>query len=133
MIEQVNGPNPPVKATVPEYGTPALAAGKVVEVSVKGAIVTSVKLCVAVTAGLSLSATLMVKLLVPVVVGVPEIAPAALKERPAGKEPDDTVKVYGAIPPDAASVALYAMVVTAMGTAVVVIETEPALTTKVNC
>lgn len=78
---------------MPEYGTPALAAGNVVEVIVKGAIVVTVKLCVAVTAGLSLSATFTVKLLVPVVVGVPEIAPAALKERPAGKEPNDTLKV----------------------------------------
>ena len=49
-MEHVNGPNPPVKFTVAEYGTPALAAGRVVDVIVKGAIVVTVKLCVAVTA-----------------------------------------------------------------------------------
>ena len=89
----VYGPNPPVKLTAPEYGTPAFAAGRVVLVIVNGAIVVTVKLCVAVTAGLSLSATLAVKVLLPVAVGVPEITPAALKESPAGKEPADTLKV----------------------------------------
>ena len=93
MIEQVYGPYPPVNATVAEYGTPAFADGSVVVVIVKGAIVITVKLCVAVTAGVSLSPTFTVNVLVPVAVGVPEITPAALKEKPAGKEPDDTLNV----------------------------------------
>lgn len=132
-MEHVNGPNPPVKFTVAEYGTPALAAGRVVVVMVNGAIMVIVKPCVAVTAGLSLSATLAVKVLVPVAVGVPEMTPAVLMDKPAGSAPEDMVNVYGAIPPEAARVVLYATVVTAIGTEVVVIDTVPALTTKVNC
>jgi hypothetical protein len=40
-------------------------------------------------------------------VGVPEIVPLALKERPDGSEPEITNQRYGALPPDAESVAEY--------------------------
>jgi hypothetical protein len=49
-----------------------------------------------------------VKLLVPVVVGVPEITPVLdVSARPAGSAPDISDQVYGAVPPAADKVALY--------------------------
>ena len=53
------------------------------------------------------SVTLTVKLLVPVAVGVPEIAPVlAANDRPAGNEPEVIDQVSGAVPPLLARVAL---------------------------
>jgi hypothetical protein len=53
------------------------------------------------------SVTRTVKLLVPVPVGVPEIAPVlGASASPAGKVPDRMDQVYGVVPPVAASVAL---------------------------
>jgi len=47
------------------------------------------------------------KLFVPGVLGVPEITPEALKDRPAGKElPPANEKVSGKLPPLATTVAL---------------------------
>ena len=49
----------------------------------------------------------MVKLLVPVPVGVPEIAPVLdPSPSPAGKDPEAIDQVYGVVPPVAASVSL---------------------------
>jgi hypothetical protein len=46
-----------------------------------------------------------VKLKVPFTVGMPDISPVELfKERPAGKEPEITDQVYGAVPPTTPSV-----------------------------
>ena len=46
------------------------------------------------------SVTLIVKVLIPVVTGVPEMTPvAALRLRPVGSEPVLTEKVYGCTPP----------------------------------
>src|SRR5690242_17859929 len=39
------------------------------------------------------------KLDVPAAVGVPVIAPPAVSVRPVGREPLDTAKVYGPVPP----------------------------------
>jgi len=50
------------------------------------------------------SVTWTVKLEVPAVVGVPEIAPAELKLNPAGRLPEEIDQVYGAVPPVAPSV-----------------------------
>lgn len=53
------------------------------------------------------SVTRTVKLLVPVPVGVPVIAPLlGASATPAGKVPDAMAQVYGVVPPEAASVAL---------------------------
>jgi CxxC motif-containing protein len=53
------------------------------------------------------SVTRTVKLLVPVPVGVPEIAPVLdPSPTPAGKVPETMDQVYGVVPPVAASVAL---------------------------
>jgi hypothetical protein len=53
------------------------------------------------------SVTRTLKLLVPVPVGVPEIAPElGASASPAGKVPDRIDQLYGAEPPLAASVAL---------------------------
>ena len=41
----------------------------------------------------------MVKLKLPVEVGVPESTPELDSERPAGKVPAVTVKLYAAVPP----------------------------------
>ena len=56
------------------------------------------------------SVTFTVKLEVPAVVGVPEIVPELLKERPAGSaEPDARLQVSEPAPPLACNVALYAV------------------------
>ena len=52
------------------------------------------------------SVTWTVKLLVPAVVGVPEIAPEEDSVRPAGRAPVARAQVYGAIPPVAFNCAL---------------------------
>ncbi len=49
------------------------------------------------------SATFTVNVLVPTVVGVPEINPAVDKDNPDGRFSDAKVNVYGAVPPDADS------------------------------
>ena len=58
--------------------------------------------CVAVCAAESV--TLAVKLKEPVVVGVPEIVPAAERVSPAGKAPELILQLYGVVPPLAAKV-----------------------------
>jgi hypothetical protein len=35
----------------------------------------------------------------PAAVGVPEIAPVAASVKPVGRAPDDTLQLYGAVPP----------------------------------
>jgi hypothetical protein len=52
---------------------------------------------------LALSVTFTVKLVVPVVPGVPEIVPPADRVKPAGSDPSDTDHEYGGDPPDAPS------------------------------
>ena len=49
------------------------------------------------------------KVLVPLVVGVPESVPPVAREIPAGSTPLVTVQVYGAVPPEAVNDVLYAM------------------------
>jgi len=62
-----------------------------------------------------------VKLLVPVVLGVPEITPVlAFRERPAGRVPTEIVQAYWLLPPVAVSVALYATDLLPLGSAGVV-------------
>jgi hypothetical protein len=70
----------------------------------------------------TLSVTLAVKLAVPVAVGVPVIAPLdAVRDNPAGRLPDGIDQVSGAVPPEEASVWLYAMPIVSAGRLEVVI------------
>src|SRR3954468_3136132 len=72
-----------------------------------------------------LSLTCTVKLLVPELLGVPEIAPVeAPRVSPAGRVPETTTdQLYGVTPPLAASVALYATFCCPFGNDAVVIPT----------
>jgi hypothetical protein len=81
----------------------------------KEAVVIEGELGAAVTAMLSdfvtvnalASVTFTVKVLEPVPVGVPEITPVVeASASPAGKVPEETDQLYGAVPPVAAKVAL---------------------------
>jgi hypothetical protein len=45
------------------------------------------------------STTVTAKEKLPAVVGVPEIAPEAATPRPGASWPEDTLQVYGAVPP----------------------------------
>jgi hypothetical protein len=80
------------------------------------------------------SVTWNVMLEVPAVVGVPPITPVADKLRPAGSVPEDTHQLYGAVPPVAASIWLYAVPTVPAGREAVVIEraTAAGLIVKVN-
>jgi hypothetical protein len=79
---------------------------------------------VAVIAGADESATEIVKVDVPVAVGVPEITPvAAFRVRPAGRVPAEIDHVYGIEPPVAARVWLYATPTVAEGSEAVVMLT----------
>jgi hypothetical protein len=68
--------------------------------------------------GLLLSDTDTVKLEVPLLVGVPEIAPVAVPRlSPGGRLPDETDHVYGLVPPVALKVPLYALLTVPPGNA----------------
>jgi hypothetical protein len=60
----------------------------------------------AVWGAVALSETCTVMLAAPAVVGVPEMVPPVLRDSPAGRVPDLSVHVYGAVPPVAERVAL---------------------------
>ena len=53
------------------------------------------------------SVTLKVTSSMSSVVGVPEIVPSVARVRPSGRVPEATAHVYGAVPPVAASFAVY--------------------------
>ena len=95
---------PPDAASVCEYATLASPGGRVAGVVMLRALVMlSAKGCDAEPP--LLSVTLAVKLNKPVVVVVPVIAPPALSEKPAGRDPAAMVQVNPTlVPPDAASV-----------------------------
>jgi hypothetical protein len=68
------------------------------------------------------SVTVTPKLVLPVLVGVPEITPVeASRLSPAGREPEVIAQEYGVMPPVAWSVAEYALPTVAVGSDVVVI------------
>lgn len=58
----------------------------------------------------------------PPVQGVPEMVPSLPKENPLGREPEATLHVKGAIPPDSCRVAVYAVPPVPFGNDVVVTE-----------
>ncbi len=100
--DQLYPPEPPVAESVCEYGEPARAPGSEVVV-IDGAAMTAIKSeAVAVVELLSLTCT--AKLAVPEADGVPEIVPAALRESPAGSDPETTDQLYPPVPPVAESV-----------------------------
>ena len=73
-----------------------------------GVDTTMLNALVPVCTGIVESVTRTVKLKVPAAVGVPEITPVpALSDRPVGNEPLARDQVYGGVPPEAASVAVY--------------------------
>jgi hypothetical protein len=57
---------------------------------------------------LAASVTLAVKVKLPVAVGVPVSAPPVVNVNPAGSAPEETVHVYGSVPPLANKVCEYA-------------------------
>ncbi len=64
----------------------------------------------------------MLKLKLPLVAGVPEIAPPEPNDRPGGRVPVKIANVCGGVPPLAVRVVLYAMFCVAFGIAAGVIE-----------
>lgn len=102
------GAVPPVTETAPLYGMPTVAAGGDEMTSTAGAgLITMVMGPVPVTAGLPASVALTVKVPVPAVVGVPVTAQLLPRVRPAGREPEATEQVYGAVPPTMVMLAAY--------------------------
>jgi hypothetical protein len=71
-----------------------------------GALITKVAAKVAVCGVEAESVALIVKVLFPAAVGVPESTPAELNIRPAGRVPVLRLQVYGGVPPVAAKVRL---------------------------
>ncbi len=89
----------------------ALGSGEVVVMVSAGggaAFTVTVRLVVAVCGDDAESTTWNFSLPDAAAVGVPEIVPAELSERPAGRlpPPDGMLQVYGVVPPVAARVAL---------------------------
>ena len=94
-------------------------------------VTTSEKLADLVRAGLSASATVAVKLNVPVTVGVPEITPEVpARVSPEGRAPDVTDQAYGATPPLACRTVEYEEPIVPEDTVVVVIAIERGATTS---
>jgi hypothetical protein len=70
----------------------------------------------------------------PAAVGVPEIVPAVLKERPAGSDPEVRAQVIVPAPPVDCNVVEYAVPTTPLGTVVVVmVRVAAALTAMLSC
>ncbi len=82
---------PPVADSVAEYEAPSVAAASELVATEGGVPTTMLRLAVAVSASASVART--VKLSVPDALGVPEIAPAALRLSPAGRLPPVTAQV----------------------------------------
>ena len=69
----------------------------------------------------------------PAVVGVPEITPLELSDRPGGNVPEAMVQVYGAVPPVADSVCEYAKPTLPFCKVFVVIARGEGVFDVVNC
>jgi hypothetical protein len=107
-----------------EYETPAWPLGieTFVRLSVPPPATTeSVKVCDAVCIGTCASATCAVNVNVPTCVAIPLSKPTPDKAIPAGNDPDFRLHVYGWVPPVAASGAEYELVVSVIGSELVVI------------
>ena len=126
MTDQVNGPVPDA-VRVAAYADPTVPSGRLVVVMLsEGAEIVMVSGLVALAP--PAPTTFAVKLDVPAVVGVPPIAPVeALRDRPAGSEPEARDQVNGPVP-EAVRVAAYAEETVPLGRLDVVIEIVPAVT-----
>jgi hypothetical protein len=106
---QLNGCVPPVAANDVLYATPTVPGGSGLDV-----VMTSAGGLIVRANGLSntrppVSLTRTVKLEVVAVVGVPLNTPPLLNDSPGGSVPVTTLQLYGAVPPVAANVWLYAV------------------------
>lgn len=102
LVRVIGGDEGPL--VVPTLCTVANVKDAVLKVAVGVAVEATTTLNALFAVSEFASVTVTVKLEVPAVVGVPEITPAALRLNPAGKVPDVTDHVYGAVPPAACSV-----------------------------
>ncbi|CAB4734619.1 unannotated protein [freshwater metagenome] len=102
VIDQVNPPRPLAATSAVLYATPETALGSVDVVTLTAPLMTIVRDCR--TNWLPLSVTRTVKLELPVAVGVPEITPAALRFRPAGRVPLCRLQTLLPAPPVATKV-----------------------------
>lgn len=84
------------------------------------AAIVSVSALLALAFGEEESSTVTVNVAEPTAVGTPERTPAVLKVKPAGKVPDETLQVYGAVPPDAVKLAEYEVLTMPLGNTEVV-------------
>jgi hypothetical protein len=122
------GAVPPVAARVAEYAVPAVPEGSEAVVNDTGVVVVAAVATAMLNTLLTFcgvaeeSVTVMVKLQLQAVVGVPLSAPLLIREVPSGK-PVGTVNLYGAVPPVAARVAEYAVPTVPEGREVVVNDT----------
>jgi hypothetical protein len=133
VTANVYGATPPEAVIVALYPTPMLAAGRLFVVIANCARMVIVYDCEAITAGVSASVTCTVKVLVPAVIGVPERTPVPdAIAIPAGSVPEDTENVYGANPPVTVIVVWYTSPTMPLGIVGVVMDTAPALTTRVS-
>ena len=122
----VYGGDPPEAASACEYAVPDSASGQRRCRNRQGRIDRQRQRFVVrdnafVVLPFALSVTFTVKLLDPAVPGVPDIVPPADRLNPAGSVPTDTVHVYGADPPEAASACEYAVPTVPAGSDAVVI------------
>jgi len=123
MIENVYGAVPPVATMLALYDSPTEPFGRLVEVIAKGVpgeIVIDSHAYEFFT-GLLESCTLKYSRERPAAVGVPEIIPLELIERPEGRFPASRKNVYGEVPLAALIVALYGTPTVPAGRLVVVI------------
>jgi hypothetical protein len=118
---------PPVASKLAEYDAPTVPPDKL-DVEIERACVAAAIaiLSDAVAVLPAASATFTVKVEVPDVVGVPEIAPdEAFKLSPAGSDPLLKLQEYGVVPPLACNIAEYAVPVVPLGRADVEIAKDP--------
>ena len=99
-------PTPPLDARATLYVVPTKPLAREVVVIASLALIVMLSDWFAVWGGVSESAAVTVNLLVPAVVGVPEISPEVLKVNPPGKLPEVTVQLMVPVPPEAVSEAL---------------------------
>jgi hypothetical protein len=125
-------PAPPLAASVCEYAVPAVPFGSEDVATVRAAGAIAILSCfVAVVFDESLTCT--VKLVLPAVLGVPEMTPAGLSERPAGRFPEDTAHELPPDPPLAASVCEYAVPAVPFGSEDVVTVRAAAAIAILSC
>jgi hypothetical protein len=113
-IDQTSGVVPPEEPSVWLYAKLTVSAGRVMVVMTGAALIVIDSAPVAEAP--TLSVTSAVNIDAPVAVGMPVIAPLdAMRESPAGRLPDGIDQARGAVPPEEASVWLYATLIVSAG------------------